>query len=95
MLEHTPGPWLHQSRDRGGIGSIISQVSEQQVANCSPYALGGDQALAIEQAEANARLIAAAPDMLALLERLEDTLAFDGSTLLYDVRDAIAKATAQ
>lgn len=82
MSEHTPGPWEVE-----GIGQVI-------VPNRPPawrtladvYGEHGDE----EQADADAHLIAAAPDLLAALEallpHLEDARMDDGA------KAAIAKA---
>ncbi len=62
-VPHTPGPWGVSS------GFVVCESSEARVvANCIP--LTGVEALMIEPevARANARLIAAAPDLLAALK---------------------------
>ena len=60
---HTPGPWI-VDRDMRGIGNapVIGVVTSDHraVANCGTYG------------EANARLIAAAPELLAALRELAD-----------------------
>ena len=63
MTQHTPGPWVivgHQiegpTKDQDGFDRVVAYVHLRQPRNGS--------------AEANARLIAAAPEMLAVLRRL-------------------------
>ena len=92
MTEHTPGPWMvtpdhdegigwrHVSSFPEGFGDIATTWSGKH----------GDAS------EANARLIAAAPDMLDALEELVDTLDSRGvidSFTTQSARAAIAKAT--
>lgn len=86
---HTPGPWhatLHQVGDENNV----------RVADCYSLEKGHDTA------RANARLIAAAPDLLAALVEIEQH-AYDDDTPQEDIladfdrmrgiaRDAIAKA---
>lgn len=55
MSEHTPGPW--------GVHDLGIYADGICVAVC-------DAGIAIEQEMANARLIAAAPDLLEAIERL-------------------------
>jgi hypothetical protein len=100
MNKHTPGPWFAEANDsywevnpmNGGDDGIPFSVAN--VCCSSPgYRDGGLQ-------EANARLIAAAPELLeALRELLEDTqhANHDCGDLSYcpvsKARAAIAKAT--
>ena len=72
MSAHTPGPWVADSRVggvvRGGpVQSFVNGSGQQQVALATgqEYMKPGEQA-------ANARLIAAAPDLLAACEALID-----------------------
>jgi len=66
-MNHTPGPW-HVSPDMRGVGNLpvagVEDANDQAVANCGR---GGDSA-------ANARLIAAAPELLAALTAVEARL---------------------
>lgn len=57
--EHTPGPWHVQKSDHSDVGLLVKPVPGHVIAECDP----------VPEMEANARLIAAAPDMLdALLD---------------------------
>ena len=64
MSKHTPGPWV--VRD-GGTG-YINQIGIDPSIGCA-YGAG-------EEVDANARLIAAAPEMLNALRRAALALAF-------------------
>lgn len=62
--KHTPGPWFtnRQGRSTVYIEAPIRDGWLQEVAACGPTEAGQ------EQQEANARLIAAAPELLAALQ---------------------------
>ena len=66
MSAHTTGPWFTQREGRSTvyIEARIRPGVLQEVAACGPTEAGQDQQ------EANARLIAAAPDLLEALELL-------------------------
>lgn len=78
---HTPGPWGHIVDPEGKYGIT-----------------GADHKfLAITDTKANARLIAAAPDMLDALRKAETWLCGWGSAEPYlsEIRDVIAEATGE
>ena len=81
MPTHTPGPW-HIAEDMRGIGnqhvSGVCDMVGNPVANCGT------------NAEANACLIAAAPDLLAALERARNHLIMSG-TRQTDAPEALAQ----
>jgi len=86
--KHTPGPWM--SVDGAEICS--SEGDKAHVEFCrvvGPW--DGSTWFDATEATANARLICAAPMLLALLQRLNDGEEITKSEL----RDAIAKATGQ
>ena len=72
MARHTPGPWIAgwsgdpdtQGADKAGPINVVS-VGRGAVAECRPIPSG--HASTWEVVEANARLIAKAPEMLDLL----------------------------
>lgn len=72
MSKHTPGPWVVDDQSEQDIRRYI--LAGAAPANCAhvvasirvPTANGPS----LTEAEANARLIAAAPELLALVERL-------------------------
>ena len=93
--KHTPGPWdwrdiddLRQSKSTRTDGRYGESVL------CASYDC--DRGPYLETTDANRALIAAAPDLLAALERLER---LSGSAMMTDdparesARSAIAKAT--
>ncbi len=75
MSKHTPGSWrytdggiIDNSPERGHAGTEIADVyGVGMYDNRGPR---GDVGERMEQAEANARLIAAAPEMYELLEEI-------------------------
>jgi hypothetical protein len=95
--QHTPAPWTANAS-----GLIYRQVSDDD--DGAPFVCDVcDNPLEYtDQERANARLIAAAPDLLEALELCEDVLAElarldDGTpsiSALHAARAAIAKATA-
>lgn len=93
MSKHTPGPWFISGRMTKFIEARIPGGMIQEVAGVGPTDFDNGYG---EQQEANARLISAAPDLLAAAERVLEKL--DHPTLgvtIYDadaLRDAIAKA---
>ena len=84
---HTPGPWRIGDAGVTVFGPKTEAPSPKTVA----YMADGNSAW-----KANARLIAAAPDLLAALmgaeERMRNVGVTDGSALMIQVRAAIAKA---
>lgn len=87
--QHTPGPWTHNAEGHAVIGP-----DNQLVAVCAAW---GDAATE-EEAAANGRLTAAAPDLLVALETIIDGPARSVKPGTHPIWDqalaAIAKATA-
>ena len=79
MSKHTPGPWRV-----GGRGEYLNQLN---IEPCIGVAYGHDVELI-----ANARLIAAAPDLLEALEALIEDQRDASLPVLAKARAAIAKA---
>ena len=84
QTKHTPGPWMYQASAGGHDWLIYSENPD-----------GKDIAIVRQFHEANAALIAAVPELLALvLDALDDP---DGDMLgsewVRDARAAILKAT--
>jgi len=67
MSKHTPGPW----KVKYGINVFGGKRS---VANCGGYTSNTSPDNDLAENEANARLIAAAPDMLAMLKTVTTEL---------------------
>ena len=69
-MAHTPGPWqvsIGPPRDAPLRTCVVARDLERNIATChTPREYGPN----VDQAEANARLIAAAPELLAALERI-------------------------
>lgn len=90
--QHTPGPW----GNIGGNGRLLDipiRATDLEKLGVSLVYIITDSPHRREVAQANARLIAAAPD---LLEALQDLLFFDNGKPEFDAaRAAIAKATGQ
>jgi hypothetical protein len=79
-MTHTPGPWtLHRGYDRYGVAGANRENVAQVM--CHSGFFPGD---------ANARLIAAAPDMLEALKAIEPSIS--NRQKLAQARAAIAKA---
>ena len=77
-VAHTPGPW---------------QSERKKVFASSPIAFADDYNKSEPEAYANARLIAAAPDLLAALKKIAELpVAVGGSYCIDIARAAIAKA---
>lgn len=97
MSKHTPGPW--SAYIGGGVISVCIGAIPNGKRPCIVEWPGFDSCdLPLAQQKANARLIAAAPDLLAgcikaveLLEPFEQT-GFLGEAVLPPIRAAIAAA---
>lgn len=88
MIAHTKGPWMVAYLDPNGQRIVRNEFIE--ICTCWHHSIG-----LIERAmEANARLIAAAPDLLAaLLAVIDHGTTYKDSTVPDLIRAAIAKAT--
>lgn len=87
ITQHTPGPWhAHRNHCYWDINSGEEHHSPT-IAECCPSALNWGE----DVAAANARLIAAAPDLLAALQRLAHPMAGDED--LDNARRVIASIT--
>ena len=95
MKQHTPGPWAIESPDISGAPFRVRKSENHPqgdltICHVNPY-------LAYES-EANARLIASAPEMLQALESCLDYLLMDSmieedaAPEIESIRKAIAKA---
>lgn len=85
--KHTPGPWnAFNSIKAIGVGSERSDVAWVRFEECGLM----DTARSQEEDEANARLIAAAPELLAALQEVAE---WDKVGAFPCVHAAIAKAT--
>lgn len=94
-MAHTPGPWQVMPPERAIHDWVIADQEGGSLAECSP----AGPWVARAEADANAALIAAAPDLLAALKLLvadvADYEAWQRPCHALDVaRAAIAKAEA-
>lgn len=97
MKKHTPGPWITSE----GSAHVLYGGSGTYTAIATPVECEGrfgTHPISREERKANARLIAAAPTMLAALEAAEAELEQHAhvagvGVVLDDVRMAIAIAT--
>ena len=99
---YTPGPWTHEGRfvvAYGENGANICAISEPRASSTVGYTELTRNSKDGQEAYANARLIAAAPDLLAAardaIVALEDGegLGFQGGDEAYAaLKQAIAKA---
>jgi len=83
MSKHTPGPWAVAD-----VGEVVVCATGRTLCDVYSSPATGD-----EQADADAHLIAAAPDMLAALELLLPYL--EDCRMDSEARAAIAKAKGQ
>jgi hypothetical protein len=90
MSKHTPGPWaaeLWNNSSTDDIGWTITRNGSRVPTST----FDGDEA----EAEANARLIAAAPDLLEALSAMLEQFNYNTITgIVHDESAAIAKARA-
>jgi hypothetical protein len=94
---HSPGPWtvFRLARPMTITGNVHQVVSEDRYPTAfvpawdSPV---GAEIDGTEEAKANARLIAAAPDLLAMLKVAQLWLDVDGRYDMQGINAAIAKA---
>jgi hypothetical protein len=99
--KHTPGPWSYRSQPHDDWGVvragrfIICQARDPDVYESAD--LDAHRRAKTDPWEANARLIAAAPDLLSACAAAKQFLIKDleepGRTVFWNLVDAIAKAT--
>ena len=83
-LKHTPGPWSVQDGDR-----VFGYSTGKPYSHCLHEGIGYKT-----EREANARLIAAAPDLLTALQDIVDAYQkhFDAMPVAWQTYDNIARA---
>lgn len=96
---HTPGPWqlLPEEVDKPYIRVRGTRLGTRyKVANVPTPVHEGAHPREVDETRANARLIAAAPEMLAALHACADWIAAgpEGARVLAQLRRAVAKAQA-
>jgi len=84
--QHTPGPWYVDCQNESAAIGYRAIVDGDGYTVCNPSPMG----------QANARLIAAAPDLLAALEVVREYMDHAADQFSYEdivqIRAAIAKA---
>lgn len=95
--QHTPGPWVAGYGDVVGIGEVYA-VGIDTEPDWTPVCMLSLSENVNETDEANARLIAAAPDLLFCLQVIcehagEDFERLDAMLHLSEAKKAIAMAT--
>ena len=89
MSKHTPGPWQIGKN----FGSVVCDTPVPGIRGSDDTEYYGGHLIAESVTEANARLIAAAPELLeALQDMVSDHASLSAATLAF-ARAAIAKAT--
>lgn len=86
MSKHTPGPWLHEA---GAIADIVFHANGIATLATIHHGVG----LGDDESHANARLMAAAPDMLAALK--EGKRRLQGAGMLGGDDDPVCVAIAK
>ena len=97
-LAHTPGPWRVSTIGLMNDGALPVSSDQGQIARVSAQAdfpRGQGHNSECAERDANARLIAAAPDMYAALEMAKLWLDFDGRFDMQGINAALAKARGQ
>ena len=93
-MSHTPGPWLATEGHPSDVWHVDMRARHFSVTVSRSDA---DHYMPVEEVQANARLIAAAPELLQVLERCnnrwDDADEEDNPALGQAIRAAIAKAT--
>ncbi len=97
MNKHTPGPW---AAEFGSYGSFAIEAERAGIGGgLLVLASRNQHPLLADQMHANARLIAAAPDLLEALRTADRTFAENGLLACHaarqEIRAAIAKAEGQ
>jgi len=98
---HTPGPWTVRIA-KTSVGLVRWHIAGVDADSFAPIAINSgsfDLFRSRETEESNARLIAAAPDLLEALAVLTELVSFqicdDGHPAIINARAAIAKATGE
>jgi hypothetical protein len=90
-MKHTPGPWRISGTMTKYIEASLGNGWTQEIATVGPTEHDNGYG---EQHRANARLIAAAPDLLEAMELIANT-GMDAKQCRDTARAAIAKATGE
>lgn len=95
MAEHTPGPWIVDGGGSDALGVFPKDANDPNpICYLSENAYAGLSLRGRETDEANAALIAAAPELLNALKRMVFIADSKGETgaIIGSAKDAIARA---
>jgi len=99
MSKHTPGPWLRSGNTIYALMHHSWNKGVETFRNRFSAYVQADKECGQQEEEANARLIAAAPELLESLQNIvrsaEINQAAINTFLLIDAREAISKATGE
>lgn len=88
MSTHTPGPWFLPRENAGSLAtSVWARGGDVRVADCN------SGAISLSGRQCDARLIAAAPDLLACLQEAVGDIESKYGDFLTRARASIASAT--
>lgn len=91
-MSHTPGPWYRDGHKDDVVRSVI-------VRDATGFEVALTRHWGVKETEANANLIAAAPELLKHLQHMvwlvETELKEDGGHIVDGAKAAIAKATGE
>jgi hypothetical protein len=87
MSKHTPGPWSYHDKAAYGLAITTGSIAAQNIASVQAYV-----GLTHDAARANARLIAAAPELLEALKYLASS---PHGEQLHDAFDMAQRAIAK
>lgn len=89
---HGPSPWTSIPTTIPGIIDIHDAEGRMLAVAYHPQYTGSKRPISVEEAGANAALVAAAPEMLEALESVELVIPPSCDKLLRQIRNAIRKA---
>lgn len=102
MSKHTPGPWTFREHGYPTLYRVHAFVEGSDSAPVCGLWMPAEQLTIVEEGRANARLIAAAPELLEALKAVESSVFLlglhvdedgcEGCQLRVRARSAIAKA---
>ena len=76
MTQHTPGPWRVDPDHCRDVQTADGAIEICLAEGGEPYGKNLFSVPPMEEAHANARLIAAAPDLIAVLKELQDSASY-------------------
>lgn len=99
QTKHTPGPWRISLNNTDGQYQIFQGPEDKHcawIASVTQTVIDFDRRMSKEEGQANARLIASAPELLEIGNKISDCYGNQGghvySEIIQELRRAIAKA---